>query len=378
MKHRITTIMVSLCVYAFNSCTQQPTTPYPTTKNIVRLTDQNMPSVEYFSIEKVALPEEYADAEYHVYNDSIAIIVNYKHPQPYIVTFYNLNTEKEIAGYFKKGSGPNELISATGSLHHNCLIIRDGSMQAVSRLDVDSVLAYGNAYNPTITQLDGRAISCVFVDDNTITMANPYYINDGFGVDGLSEFVQYDAKTGEPLAEYKQNDKNFPANVTQRSIVYCNSKYIAFWYKFPVITIYDHDFNLLKMYRDDIFKDNNEIMTGPKSMLIANGFDDFFIFCSQTETYIFSTNSRWQMSASELLENGGHQWMQSPNFTLTRFGNQEIWCFDNDMNLVRRLKCSDTIGFISGVSYNEDSKTFHISAMDEDEEYCLYKCIFKK
>ncbi len=369
-------IVALLCVC--NSCTQSSVTPYPTTKNIVRLTDKNMPEVESFSLEKVSLPEEYANAEYHVYNDSIAIIVNYNHPQPYIVTFYNLNTQKEIAGYFKKGQGPDELITATGSMHHNYLIVRDGTIQAVSRLDVDSVLLKRNEYKPAITLLGGKTSSCVFVDENTITMANPYYINDGFEVEGLPEFIQYDAKTAEPLANYKQNDKNFPANVTLRSIVYCNSKYIAFWYKYPVVTIYDNDFNLVKMYRDDIFKDNDEIGKVKPSMLIASGFDDFFIFCNQTENYIISTNGRWQMSASELSENGGNQWMKSIDFIMTRFGNQEIWCFDNDMNLVRRLKCSDTIGFISSVSYNEESKTFYISAMNEDEEYCLYRCIFKK
>ena len=82
MKFRIKTLIVLSVVLLFNSCKQEPTAaqPYPITKNIVRLTDKNMPTIEYYSVEKVTLPEEYAHAQYHVYNDSIVIIVNDKHP----------------------------------------------------------------------------------------------------------------------------------------------------------------------------------------------------------------------------------------------------------------------------------------------------------
>lgn len=290
-----------------------------------------------------------------------------------------MNTQKVIAGYIRKGNGPNELISAWSTLHRHSLILRDGTACAVACINIDSALI-GYVHKPIITRLEGSAHPCVFIDE-MLTMVNPYYINDGFGVNGLPEFIQYDVKTGKLLANYKNNDKNFPANLTQRSIAYCNSKYIAFWYCFPIITIYDKDFNLMKMYRDDKFNDPAVVNIGGEfSELLSDGFNEFFMFGCQTENHIIAINVRGQMLKSEFQRKGGYQWAQnnSADFTLTRCKNQEIWCFDNDMNLVRRFKCSDTIGFIRSVSYNEKSKTLYINAMDEDEEYCLYRCVFEK
>ncbi|MBO7476584.1 MAG: hypothetical protein J6U04_01460 [Salinivirgaceae bacterium] len=344
--------------------------PYPTTDNIVRLTDQNMPAVEYFTLEKIKLPEKYADAEYHIYNDSIAIIINYKNPQPYVVTFYNLNTKKEIAGFFKYG----EMMMASGDVRCNNLIVRDGSLHVISRLNIDSVLTEKYAYKPSVTQLP-TAHSCVYVDENTITMENPMYVSDEYGVEGLPEFIQFDAKTGKPLANYKQNNKNFPSNLTQRSIAYCNSKYIAFWYDFPIITIYDKDFNLIKMYRDDKFKDTE--VREEDLELLSDNIDGFFLFARQTDNYIFACNGRAHISREEFLKKGGFQWAQTADFTMARFKDQEIWCFDNDMNLVRRFKCKNRISFIRKISYNEKTKNLFINAMDENEVYCLYRCILK-
>lgn len=364
MRKRIT-IMVAVAVSSLAAIAQ----PYPTTDNIVRLNDQNMPAVEYFKLEKIKLPEVYANAEYHIYNDDIAIIIN-KNPQPYVVTFYNLNTQKIIASFFRKG----ELMMASADLRRNNLIVRDGFLHIVSQLNIDSVLVYGYAYNPAVTQV-GSAHSCVYVGENTITMANPMYVSDEYGVEGLPEFIQFDAKTGKPLADYKKNDKNFPSNLTQRSIAYCNSKYIAFWYNFPIITIYDKNFNLLKMYRDDKFKDTEVVEE--YSELLAKDIDQHFAFAGQTDNYIFANNGRCQMTKEEFKKKGGYQWAETTDFTKDRFKNQEIWCFDNDMNLIHRFKCKDRILYINKVSYSEKTKTLYINAKDENEEFCLYRCKLK-
>ena len=364
MKKKII-IMVAVAVGSLAAIAQ----PYPTTNNIVRLTDQNMPAVEYYTLEKIKLPDKYVNAEYHVYNDDIVIIINYKNPQLYVVSFYSLSTKKEIAGYFRKG----ELVMATGDLRCNNLIVRDGVLHIASQLNIDSVLIYGYAYSPTVTQLSSGH-SCVYVGENTITMTNPQYVNDGYGVEGLPEFVQYDARTGTPLADYKKNDKNYPSNLTQRSIAYCNSKYIAFWDNFPIITIYDKDFNLLKMYRDDKFKDTEVVEE--YSELLAKDIEGFFAFAGQTDNYILAYNGRCHVTREEFLKKRGYQWAETDDFNLTRFKNQEIWCFDNDMNLVRRFKCKNKLGFIRNVSYNEKSNILYINAKDANDEYCLYRCKF--
>ena len=370
MKKRIT-IMVAVAVSSLAAIAQ----PYPTTDNIVRLTDQNMPAVEYFTLEKVKLPEKYANAQYFVYNDSVLIIINNQRPQPYVVTFYNLNTQKEIAGFFLEGTWSDRISKGGGTMYRNTLIVGDGFAHIMVRFNVDYFLTEKFAYKPAITRLTSVR-SCVFVDENTITMANPMYVNGEYGVEGVPEFIQFDAKTGKPLADYKKNDKNFPANLTGRSIAYSNSKYIAFWHNFPVITIYDKDFNLLKMYRDDKF-DDNEIREENKNFLMKN-FDSFFTFFCQTDNYIFACNGRGHISREEFEKKGGIQWIETADFTKARLKNQEIWCFDNDMNLVRRFKCKSRICFILGVSYNEKSKTLFVNAMDENEKYCLYRCKFKK
>ena len=374
---KIITIMVAVAVSSLAAIAQ----PYPTTDNIVRLTDQNMPAVEYFTLEKVKLPEKYADAQYFVYNDSVLIIINNQRPQPFVVTFYNLNTKKEIAGFFLDGTWSDRISKGGGRMYQNTLIVGDGFARIIARLNVDSVLTEKYAYKPAITRLTSVR-SCVFVDENTITMANPMYISDEYGVEGLPEFIQFDAKTGKPLANYKQNDKNYPANMTSRSIAYSNSKYIAFWSNYPIITIYDKDFNLIKMYRDDKFEDNevreeySEYLM--KSTFATKNIDNFFAFANQTDNYIFAFNGRGHISREEFEKKGGILWVETTDFTMARFKNLEIWCFDNNMNLVRRFKCKNKICYIRCISYNEKSKKLFVNAMDENEKYCLYRCKFKK
>ncbi|MBO7476583.1 MAG: hypothetical protein J6U04_01455 [Salinivirgaceae bacterium] len=344
--------------------------PYPTTGNIVRLTDQNMPAVEYFTLKKIKLPEKYANAQCHIYNDNIAIIINYENPQPYVVTFYNLNTKKEIAGFFKYG----EMMVAGGEVRGNNLIVKEGFLHLVSKLNIDSVLVYGYAYKPVVTRLDDAPHSCVYDGENTITMENPMYVGGEYGMEGLPEFIQVDAKTGKPIADYKKNDKNRPANLTSRSIAYSNSKYIAFWHNFPIITIYDKKFNLIKMLRDDKFKDT-EIREENSNFLIKD-FDSFFGYAYQTDNYIFAINGRGHISREEFEKKGGIQWAQTADFTMARLKNQEIWCFDNDMNLVRRFKCKNKICFIRDVSFNEKTKNLFVNAMDTNGKYCLFRCVF--
>lgn len=382
MKFRMGVLVVASFCLSLGSCNHASfnAKPYPVTKNIVRLTDENMPPVEYFSLEKIALPEKYAEAEYSVYNDSIAVIVNSDHPDPYIVTIFNLNTGKEFAGYFKKGQGPDEMISVMARIHRNCLYVLDLATNAVSRLNIDSVLAQGDAYHPVCIDLDCLMVSnnFIFEGNDTITMANPMYVSNDLGVEDIPEFMQFDAKTGLPVANYKINDQNYPANLVQRSIVRCDSNYVVFWGVYPIITIYDKKFNLVKMYRDDKFDDPELVSEGSDApMLSASGISLFFALGCQTENYFLARNFRCQISGIDLERKGGLNWLRSDESRFGRYKDTEIWCFDNKANLVRRFKCSKTIT-IAKISYNEKSDKLYLTAKDENDEYCLYKCIFEK
>ena len=63
---------------------------YPVPDEVTMLTEDNMPKVETFTIEKIPLPAKYLVANsYYVYQDSIIIILNYSNPKPYLISVYN-------------------------------------------------------------------------------------------------------------------------------------------------------------------------------------------------------------------------------------------------------------------------------------------------
>lgn len=380
MKFKIETFIIALFVLLFaTSCKQTNKTPYPTTDNVVLLTDENMPAVEYFTLEKIDLPEKYADDSYYVYNDSVVIIVDSEHPDPFIVTLFNLNTKEEIAGYFKKGNGPNEMISVMAKRHRNYLHLIDLGTHAASRLNIDSALTKGFDYKPVIIDLE-----CPLIDDfvysgqDTIIMVNQMYINDGYGVSNLPEFIKYDAKTGDLLNDYKRNEVNMPANMIQRSIVNLGNKYAVLWGTLPIITIYDQNLNLVKLYRDSKYKDPDILVYDEGlPMLAVDGFSLFFSLNCQTDNYFFAQNIRHQMTGTEFGRKGGIKWLSSEDARFGRYKDTEIWCFNNNAELVRRFKSRENI-ILHRSSYNEKTGKLYVEAKDKDEETNLYLCVFDK
>lgn len=364
-----------LFVVAFlSACSPKSESHYPECKNVIEISE-NEPAVEYFTLKKIDLPVKYAGGEYFVYNDSIAIIVNSKNPHPFIVTFYNLNTKEEIAGYFKKGNGPSEMLNVAADLKRNYLYVSDYSLNTDTRVNIDSVLIKKNDYAPVFVHFDSsiRSDAFEYVADDTITAINEWYMK-GFGASELPEFVQYDAKTGEPFAEIEENTDIYPGTPYGRSMAYTNAGYIVFWARFPVVTVYDKSFKMTKIYKDPYYDFPKLTQVNNSPMLWEDGDSFFFNFGTQTNNFIFANSPRFRVPSG----NSKIEFYKSQDFAKKLYEKYEIFCFDNNFNLVRRFKPQNGIIYPHGISYCEQSGNMYITSMDEDEDYCLYKCIFEK
>ncbi|MCQ2973488.1 MAG: hypothetical protein MJ211_01610 [Bacteroidales bacterium] len=363
--------LLILILLIFASCSQNQsnkTCYYPVPEEVTMLTEDNMPKVETFTLEKIPLPTKYLMNYCYVYQDSLVVSINYSNPNPYIISVYNLNTQQEIAGYFKKGNGPNELMSFNGYLHNNNLFIRDGNLHALTQLNMDSVILKGNNYTPIITFCDALLMSdFVYLGNDTIVSANGMFIK-GFDVDEVNEFELYDAKTGKALKEYPLNEKNFPPPTVLRTMTFSNSKFIVFWEKFPIISIYDKNFNIISQFRDAIFDDNVMSFVDDNNTIASKEYFSFYFnFSCKTENNIIVHNFRYNIKYKDL---------KSPE-EIDANATYETWIFDADMNLKRRLKPEVKLENVRKVSYSEKSNTFYLNCNDEDGELALYKCILK-
>ena len=231
---------------------------------------------------------------------------------------------------------------------------------------MDSVIEKQNDYVPTIIYHQADVmLSYVFVGNDTIVSANGMFIKK-FDVDEVPEFELYNAKTGKALQNYHHNEKNFPPNAVYRTMTYSNSKFVVFWVKFPVISIYDKNFKIIKQYRDSKFEDCKLSLDGEFNNIVCKEYiDGYFSFGCKTRNYIIANNMRCNINKKEITD----------EFDTSK--DLEIWVFDTDMNLRRRLKPEHDVKQAICNSYSENSNTFYINGYDEDGENALFKCVLK-
>lgn len=369
MNRTIISILAIVCL--FHSCGQKNARQgecyyssgkyYPQTENVVNLTEKDLPKVEWFVIEKIDIPDKYANSVCYVYHDSILFCIN-NNSTSYKIAVLKFNTNTVVAEYFKHG------YFVAGKLRGHYFNVVDSKHKAVMSLCVDSIVSKRGNYEPEISHYTSLSLlDFVYFNDSAITWANSQYI-DGFGMTGIPNFVQSDAKTGNPLAQYPQNDDFQPEIAMQRTIALNGTHYMEFWQNFPVINIYNEKFQIEKQYRDTKFKDIDLYVED--NCVEEDGVAmECFEFGCQTDKYVMVNNYRSSVSCAKYQTILGDCELGK---------NHEIWAFDTDCNLVRRMRCKNLKGQVMGLSYCDESGSLYMNVIDEKNDIAFYKCIFKK
>lgn len=341
---------------------------FPKAPEQVFLTEENMPPVEYFTLEKVAVPESTElDESYYVYADTLLFTTQSKIPSPYMLSVYNMKTQELVAGYFTKGRGPGELISIKCSFHKNELFAFDVTQNRVAILNVDSIALLKYGYTPAMVTLQGGTVgNPARYENDTLVAINDYHFY-GFGCERVPEFLKICCSDG-IIPESANIVDNVPLNINFRQLFYNKTtrQYVVAWSQFPYIDIFDENFNLQKQYvGPDNYMADLIVLPDFGNMIMDRDTtsQSFYAPGRQTENYIFYINRRFYGKR--------YHWE-----TVGR--DAEIFCFDSSLNLVRRLKQKDFTSTYFNVSYCEKSGNMYLNAEDEDGERCLYKCIFEK
>ena len=360
---KITFFVLAVCLYSCQNNSKH-IYPSPDIDKITYFEDMQMPEVENYKLQELSTPEDNPNGAYFVYADTVLIVENIMgNPEHNVFTCYNLNTLDSIAGSITRGDGPSEMIGGMPKLRNGNLDVYDVTCNTISSLSVDSILEKKDEYKPFLTPIDERIHDFVFKGD-TVIVNNALYVN-GFGVSPeVPNFISLSSKTGQSFHKTVANQECFPFDATSRRFFH-NTKldqYFEIWNRFPVINIYDKNFKLIKQYKyrnyeDIIFEPVGEWnRLVPKDGICAN----YFWYGCQTEKYIYVINNN---IPSYLMSEGED------------FTNQEIWCFDYDNNLKRRIKINNPEVNDFLLSVNEQTGNIYLCNGDSEGETSLYKLI---
>lgn len=331
------------------------------------LTEENLPKLENLKLEKIDIPSGDIFSSAFVFYDTVLVVINDKTPDPYIVRFFDMNSKKIIAEYFKKGSGPNELITPDGMQMKNNLLITDITQKSISIINVDSVIIKTTEYQPTTHKIITDLLTEYVPKNSQSIIAPNYYFFNEIENKSEPEFLEYDINTGLELTKYEKSRDYFCANVSFRSVYYNDhsNQYIVCWDKYPLINIYDNNLNLQKQIMGPEPIDLElELRDGGEVLEISNSNTYYFSNGCQTENYLLLLNSRQHKITNEEMdcEEG--------------YSKQEFWLFDNDMNLVRRFipKNTNSVEGVYYLSYDEKNQNIYAVAIDPEEgEMVLFK-----
>lgn len=333
---------------------------FPKAPEQVFLTEENMPPIEYFTLEEVELPETAElSNEFYVYADTLLLTTQERRPEPYLLSVFNMKTKKMYAGYFTKGNGPGELLSIDCKFRNDEIYVYDYVRHAISIVSIDSILEKKYEYKPAIVKIE-EMVCIDFIrrikDSIVGQYVNHFY---GFGCDKQPEFIKISCSDG--VASCKRTSEINSFDVNQRRTFYNRhtNQYISEWLSFPYINIYDENFALQKQY------------IGPDSYMLDivcqdgmlsekdNAHTTYYGRCFQSRNHILFVNNR------EIKEH--------PLVPI-----QEIYCFDSTLNFVRRFKQKEAIRSFGAISFCEESGDLYLNAADKDGVRRLYKCIFDK
>lgn len=359
------TIVIGIIMLA-GSC-QNKSYEFPKAPEQVFLTEENMPPVEYFTLEKVGLPKgAQIDQRFNVYADTLLLTEQDKAPSPFMLSVYNLNTKELVAGYFTKGRGPGEMIAPSCVFRGSEVFVVDLALKRVAVLNIDSIAQLRYDYKPTIINTDRICTEYTRCVNDTLIGINDFHFY-GFGYEQVPEFIKVSCADGKLPDNYspKKMQGAGPANINSR-ISYFNNytkQYVVAWCRFPYINIFDENFDLQKQY------------IGPDSYMTNLDEDAFGVLSKDTALTLYY-NGGTQTDNNLLYVNyrkSGVNMDWAPD-------NIEIYCFDKSLNLVRRLKQKETTkAFLFNPSYCEKTGNLYFEARNNDSgELELYRCIFDK
>ncbi|MDO4461761.1 MAG: hypothetical protein Q4C30_04590, partial [Bacteroidia bacterium] len=214
---------------------------------IVQLKEEDLPSIEYFTLEEVELDNN-AETFSYVFKDKF--IIKCQNNCSPLVSILDYNTHIETAHYFNRGNGPQEMLGPDAHIRDNSIYIYDILQGSIAYFAPDSILIKKSSYKPKITFVDFRLHwSFDLIDNNTILAYNDMY-KEGFDVgENVSEFFITDFNTGKSKnREFKTNGKYYPMNVTGGEIVKCPQSdliYVAYRDE-PRIKILDKNLKTIK------------------------------------------------------------------------------------------------------------------------------------
>ncbi|MDO4461762.1 MAG: hypothetical protein Q4C30_04595 [Bacteroidia bacterium] len=337
---------------------------------VVYLKDENLPPIEYFTLEEVELDNN-AETFSYVYKDKM-IIKCQRNTSP-LVSVFDYNTHKEISHYFNRGNGPIDMLGPSAHIKDNNIYIYDFLQDRIASFIPDSILTQRSSYKPKISYIAFKTSSSFdFIDNNTILVYNDMY-KEGFDVgENVPEFFVTDANSGKSTnSEFKTNGKYYPMNVTGGEIVKCPQSdliYVAYQDE-PRIKIMDKNLKTIKT------------LLGPEENdmeFVVEGFD--FYHNREKSSYFYTSSCTTSNYCVFINDRAYKLDMYEARDVLTHSARQEIWVMNSNGDIVRRLKQKDTSAAkkMMYISYCEENDTFHVNAADEDDEFCLYKCVLEK
>ena len=323
---------------------------------------EELPQIVEVEFEQISLPEDIFGFDYMVYNDSILIVVKRKHPDPYYVHVYSMNTWKELAHYYSRGNGPGELLSINAFLNDGRLIVTDYQNFKCSYLHMDSVVMMGDAYQPRLEKFDVLLShhEC-WLDDSTIMISNGCYLDGYIENDSTLEFLKYTVGGNE---KYYSQEKYNVFNVTG-SVMAVNEekqRIIVGGCTQPKIRLMDYDFNVLKEYMVNEYEKPEYYMSEYGDVTSDERNYNYSIFsATKANAIMYNLNHNNVNRKSNPLKIGGDRYGYTIEF------------FDWEANMLERITCTGFL--VNSLSYSDESSTLYVGGETLEGEQGLFKYV---
>lgn len=319
-----------------------------------------MPPLQNVEFVKIDLPEdECMDSYYNVFHDTVLVAVH-RNPDPYWLTIINMNSMKTNSNIIAKGNGPEDMVSCRSYLRDNRMLIIDSDLKKMKIFNLDSIIPWGDSYNPQMYSLGvGEFWSVDVLTDTSFVFYNLWFA-DNAGIEinkGVPELIV----TGSDATNMYVPSQDVPLVATNGAnlLTDLNRKKTFITYKGkPQFTLLNSLLDTIKIICGPEPIEMNKYIEDVGNGLKSELFNQYAILPISTENYIFVVNERL------------HNIPRNVAAETWRKNRPELFKFDWDGNLVARYKiwnCYNIAGF------SEVTNTLYVTMFDEDGELCLYK-----